>query len=94
MQSIENILTNSTFYYYSLFDQLNDPLIITSTKILFLVFFNFILLYNWSYLGSVLLKNTINYEGFNSIITMFLYTLWFFTTLKYVSLITNISLLK
>ena len=94
MENFQNIINNTTNFSYLLFDQFNDPFIILSTKILFLVMFNFIFLYNWSYLGSKLLKNTMNYEGLNSVITMFLYTLWFYTTLKYFSLLTkNINLI-
>jgi hypothetical protein len=82
-------LNNSTNFSYFVIDQFNDPLLIFSTKIILLIMFNIILLYNWSYLGSYLLKKTINNDDINSILCMFLYTLWFFTTLKYFSLVTN-----
>ena len=88
MENFQNIINNTTNFSYLLFDQFNDPYIILSTKILFLVMFNFIFLYNWSYLGSKLLKNTMNYEGLNSVIKYFIYFMVLYN-IKIFSLLTN-----
>jgi hypothetical protein len=92
MDNLIHILNNSTNFSYFVMDQFNDPLLIFSTKVILLLMFNVLLLYNWSYLGSYLIKKTINYNGTESIMSMFLYTLWFFTTLKYFSIISNFDL--